>query len=719
MEITVVSLICLVYMLGVALYVALRLSTRNRTKRLAYLRNFKKGNFALIYFAAIPLFYLGLANSGMTNPVFTFLEAFADSVELVVLKFDYDAVEKLVAVNVFYAAAVYSCLVLVVVNAVLFTVTLFAQKLSNRLRVAKAVASDKVFVIVGYDDKNGQILQSVLQKGERVLVLNAFSRQFADEMYIARAPYVNFDGQNLSAALTKLFGDFSNNTVNVVLNCGDETNLKYCSQLSEEIVNHTYSQHNFDEKRGLYVYSFGEPQNASVFTRYCEITKGRINLVNKYRLTAMDFVNRYPLTQFMTESHLDYETASLKPDLDVNVVMIGFGKTNQQLFLTSVSNNQFGVFESGGYKAKPVNYYIYDKADARSDKNLNHNYFRFEEALKDIQNHKADYLEIPPKPANEYFIRKDINDTEFYSSVREKLMPQEGRRSYNYVIVAFGTDLQNVDLGEKLYAELKEWGLLQDTHLFVKIRDHALASEVVQKEFEETGIFRVFGDERRTVYNISAVVDENAEKTARERHISYCAEYHRDKDESQLAQTAREEWYGRFTQIQRESNIYGCLSLRMKLQLMGFDFAVRGTAQSAEKPFWDKYLQNDEIVYGETSVGGRRAVVHKNSDFERRSLRRIFAEQEHLRWNAFYICNGVVPATRKEIASPSKGKRLDIRRHGNLTTFEGLKEYARIVAETAGKTEEETDVIRYDYQLMDDAAYFLGKAGCVITKKHL
>ena len=62
-------------------------------------------------------------------------------------------------------------------------------------------------------------------------------------------------------------------------------------------------------------------------------------------------------------------------------------------------------------------------------------------------------------------------------------------------------------------------------------------------------------------------------------------------------------------------------------------------------------------------------------------------------------------------------KGMTLRRHGNLTTYEGLKEYRRIVAEERGCSEEETDVIRYDYQLMDDVKWILATGGYKIIEK--
>ena len=55
-----------------------------------------------------------------------------------------------------------------------------------------------------------------------------------------------------------------------------------------------------------------------------------------------------------------------------------------------------------------------------------------------------------------------------------------------------------------------------------------------------------------------------------------------------------------------------------------------------------------------------------------------------------------------------------LRVHGNLTSFEGLFEYRRMMAEYRGTGESEEDVIKYDYQLLDEAWCFLHSGGCRI-----
>ena len=94
------------------------------------------------------------------------------------------------------------------------------------------------------------------------------------------------------------------------------------------------------------------------------------------------------------------------------------------------------------------------------------------------------------------------------------------------------------------------------------------------------------------------------------------------------------------------------------------------------------------------------------------SRRKTMAIHEHQRWNSFMISRGMIPASREQILSETKtnsngeveftnGKNYSLRRHGNLTTFDGLVEFRRIVAHRDQKPEEKKDVIKYDYQLLD------------------
>ena len=186
-------------------------------------------------------------------------------------------------------------------------------------------------------------------------------------------------------------------------------------------------------------------------------------------------------------------------------------------------------------------------------------------------------------------------------------------------------------------------------------------------------------------------------------------------------------WYQDKNQLQRESSLYCGLSLRSKLNLMGLDYCKKANAS-------DKGMSNEEYLvhyagddqpdtkYYSLKANGKD-IVHYALPYAV-SRRRSMAIHEHLRWNAFEISKGVIPATLDQILTEkdkkgkyTNGKSDVLRRHGNLTTFDGLVQFRMLVAMRNQCSEDQADVIKYDYQLLDDAYWFLEKAGCKIIYK--
>ena len=93
------------------------------------------------------------------------------------------------------------------------------------------------------------------------------------------------------------------------------------------------------------------------------------------------------------------------------------------------------------------------------------------------------------------------------------------------------------------------------------------------------------------------------------------------------------------------------------------------------------------------------------------------------------ISKGLVPSTLEQIKNEtyfdekkgkikhSNGKSYRLRRHGNITTFDGLVTYRQIISKRDKTDEREEDVIKYDYQLLDDAFYLLDRNQFKIIKR--
>lgn len=777
----IVIALCLVCMLAIVVGVIVRLFLLKRDEKLKFLKEFKKGQFALIYIVAIPMYWMGIAYSGASLWE-ALLRSVKASIELVVLSYNYSLVSALMADNMFYRVVMDMCFVLVTLNAILFAVTIFHRKMSNYFRKVKMTKmSDKVFVVVGYNEHNVDIIKSASEK-TNVVLLSESKDEILDFCFAQKVAHIKFEkGDDLDKLLVKEFKDFRKKQINVIINTENESqNLIYVQQVSKVIEEMDLADFVIDEKRGINVYVFGEPENMTPYLKYVELTKGCVHYINKYKLVARDFVSNYPLTRYMTEEQIDYDSATIKPDVNMNVVMIGFGKTNQQVFLTSVANNQFLTKIDGKFAQKDVNYFVYDKDDAENDKNLNHTYFRYEHEVLDKAD-RSKYLPLPPKPANVVFRQKfDVNDVEFYESVRRDI---SDKGSFNYVVIAFGSDMANLDMAAKIVAKLKEWGLYDKTKVFVKIRSNKLSDGIkdTRATFKKAALkeeFITFGIEKNLVYNLAQIVDENQEMMARDKHLTYALEdakhkkviiakdrqavkdgrmtlldyikkwYEDDDDkaaamvekinapetekptdgrlfakdnkyeiENDVKKDALKGWYAQ-SQIQRDNNVYVCMCIREKLNLLGYDYMPRTKdKEDAGAEYIAKYEEGDPIVYGEEKDGVKgKLPVRYTIDFVEGSRRQALAILEHQRWNAYMISNGVIPSTIEQIEN-GDSKNLALRRHGNVTTFEGLVEFRKIMAKKENCSEEMTDVIKYDYQIMDDLIWLLNQNGYMIVKK--
>jgi len=442
--------------------------------------------------------------------------------------------------------------------------------------------------------------------------------------------------------------------------------------------------------------------------------------------------------------------------------MIGFGKPNRQVFLTSVANNQFITGTKDGVDLKPVTYHVFDKNVAENNKNLNHLYYRFKneylgagksadpkecksESTEDnkvttIGVDPKDYLPLPALPAVEHYHHLDINSPDFYQEIRK--IVTKSAKDVNFIIVSFESDLENIDMAQKLVEKRREWGV-NDLIIFVRVKK----SHNNHFIFREENVYYI-GNESECAYNIEAITNDKIFKMAQMRNEIYDLEYKlthkKDFEVSDFAvldnkENANKDWYIVKCQLERESNVYGCLSLQSKLNMMGLEYCkVDANDKPAllEEDYIKYYAVNDLPDYYTakelpdvktyTDKFAGKKVVKYTLNF-RESRRKNFAVLEHYRWNSFMLSKGVVPSTKEQIRNETfvkngelrhtNGKNYRLRRHGNLTTFEGLVEFRKMVAKREDKDETEFDVIKYDYQLLDDAYWFLSQNGFKIVRR--
>jgi hypothetical protein len=212
---------------------------------------------------------------------------------------------------------------------------------------------------------------------------------------------------------------------------------------------------------------------------------------------------------------------------------------------------------------------------------------------------------------------------------------------------------------------------------------------------------------RNTIYDVERAVKRFGSSKLTDEFVKEC----------QIS--AEEKWYSGKIHSERESNLYCCLSLRSKLNLLGFDYVDESDHRPAVSydDFMNVYAKNDmpNISYYNQKVNGKY-IIKYDLNFKE-STRKNLAVLEHYRWNSFMITQGFIPATIEQIKNETivengslkhtNGKNYYMRRHGNLTTFAGLERFAQIVSQRNDIPLIEADVISYDYQIMDDAYWLI------------
>lgn len=716
---------------------------KGRKERIAFLRSFKRGRFAVIYVTAIPLYCMGHMYAGQSF-VKAFFNSVAKIIELVVLKYDFGEIEKLMDNDRFYALTVYFCFILAALNVVLVTVSFANQRMwefSREMKI-KYCPKERLFIF-GNNPQNLDIYNS--DKKRTKVIIDKVSDDDREKYYlqeIACLPEISdeeavseiFRKRRITELCRKAYELLTKDCCEaenvVIVNTGDEErNMMLCRSMIEMIA----AQSDKEKERlfkTLKIFVFGDLKYEGIYEDIESDGFGCITFINKYKKIGIDFIERYPLAYFMNENQIDYETSLVRKNVNINFFMICFGNVGRRIFLTSVANNQFLTEGENGVELKKVRYHIFDKEVARNNKNLNHNYYRFKNEMEGCK--PEDYLPLPSLPAEETFHHFDINDEKLYTEL-EKCV--QGENDANFVLISFGDDLENIDMAQKLVAKRREWG----KNLVIFVRTHKRTKEQIALE-EEGCLF--IGNEAEIVYNIDKILSDKMQKIAIMRNEDYDLENAIGKIKKdnpsfeptdEFIQAKKYEsfknWHMKLHRLMRDSNIYAALSIRAKLNLMGLDYCeadANNEKAVTEEEYLAVYAKGDRPDYSGQKVAGGRTIINYDIDFIK-SRRWNMAVLEHYRWNSYIISKGFVPATIKQIkeetvtkdgkSAYTNGRSYPMRRHGNLTTFEGLELYRKMVAERDGASEKDKDVIKYDYQILDDVYYFLTRSGYKIIKK--
>lgn len=419
-----------------------------------------------------------------------------------------------------------------------------------------------------------------------------------------------------------------------------------------------------------------------------------IHVFNRYKLISQKFIEDYPITKYMG-SLIDFDNGAIINEEEngysknVNVVFLGFGRVNKELFKASSTNDQIPSYNPKIKVVKNhlINYYAFDnELSFKIDKNEMYYEKRFAYYEKDFNN--KEYFEKPENVCNFYREEMDVCSENFYKRIVEIVKAK--KEQYTSVVVSLKDDLYNVDYALKLVKLFEELDVTS-YHIFVRIKEHNDETINLLKDKNIT----FFGWDE-SVINHEIIVKDDLFEIAKITNSNYSGK--------RLVDT---NWY-KLSPIKQKSNLFSSLNMRLKLNLLGFDYYK--TDRSVDNSELLKILE-EKITFKVENYDDYLFFKNKKEP----SVAQIIAFQEHSRWNAFYISQGYIPLKKTEIKLIDAENYCFIkddnvkRKHACLTTYEGLNEYhhllANLLCDANNKSLEENlkmvETYRYDFDLID------------------
>lgn len=394
---------------------------------------------------------------------------------------------------------------------------------------------------------------------------------------------------------------------------------------------------------------------------------------SKYELMARRFVVDYPITKYIPRDFYN-RNCTLKSDKQINVVFVGFGKVNYQIFRMCAMQFQFAQQSGDKLCAKPVNYHIFDNSDsALHNEFFSRIQYEFDEEFKNCDFPK------PEKICELDIRRTDINSVEAKKAFKELVTDD----SFTYFIISLNDDLEDAS-----YARTVKRLLQNEKNYRIFVRAKNNCGERLNSE-EDSVIY--FGDEKN-LYTHANIVNDDLTELAQRINLLYNTvsdvpvwlkkiqtaaptEQGRLLEEelqaSDKKQLLLQKW-AKLLPIEQASNLYHALNLPFKLNMLGLRMVRRPHENDrgiSETKFNEYYINS-----------GRASGYDDYSFYFRNESSNVLAYIEHSRWNALYIFYDYKQMPKRDmqvINGNMVHKDAKRKLHACLTTYYGLDELIR------------------------------------------
>ena len=405
-------------------------------------------------------------------------------------------------------------------------------------------------------------------------------------------------------------------------------------------------------------------------------------------LLARQFVEEYPIAKLLPKAWI--KDGAVCPEAKIHTFFLGFGPRSQELYRQSVLNNQLVTFAEDTYKLLPICYHLCDtQLDTACLAGA-----ELKEALAELDS--ARYFPLPELPFDTEVIHEAPGSWACLQAIKKALRYEN---SFGVLIVDTGCDFGSIELGVKLKRQLAD---MENLHIFV----HSEAAFV-----EDNAGITYFG-KGQSVLTHDVIVNDSLSTMAKKLNEVYTAREKQDqRNRPDFAQYVKEEaekaWNG-FDYFKIYSNIYGAMSLRQKLNLLGLDYKTDGKRENLG--LLQERYPNPDYSY---------------EDHGKQSVRNALIAQEHARWNAYHLLGGYLPLAREEIKASTaddgkvyyRTKDTTVRLHACLTTYEGLSQLSKHLAEKAQDQPADHDYYKYDEMLITSAEELLRQLGYSLMER--
>ena len=717
------------------------------------------------------------------SPFFLILKGLSYSLKAFGGDFYVSVTSKLAKENQIYHAAVIIHFFAAVFLAFLIVVKYFGKNLMNKIRVFFISWFGK-YIVIGCDGQAGTFLKNLEHKKRTIVIIQSDQidkkNELIDKGFAVVAIKEIKEGKKNKKSENDTMEAYSGalkragamrcffKTRIISMSEKDEINLLIAKIMTDYITGKVKPEKKDgrieltkDQEKKIseikldarIMYSFLE--RAEHFS-YIESALGKIRFFNPYEVRARKFLWENPITKLIPFHWIDTNKARLNNKHKISNIFIGFGDNNKAIFKKSIINNQLLNIDYNALiickDAKKHQKLFMNSAIGLFDTIKNGEIVRGAEILPNPD--KKVYLESPSEQNKIVFEEADALTVELYDLIINEIRggpaqndkPEIPPSDYATVFIALGENRLSIETALELRQKLYESDLLtgknedkeyQRVRIFVKIDEETiLADEKILNSTAKEIMCKIepFGADDEILAE-EYIIDEKLDVLAKNISNRY--------EGSIDTATAVSEWNS-CTQLQRESNRYAAMAIRVKLNLLGLDlkygtkpdldctgiFNTRyGTNAAfvlrAERRRMEKYIKlarenekNGIAIPDETLALKIKdeiidLVERNNNDFAD-NARNNLAILEHQRWNAFHLANDWTKLPKEKIDAGRLGRQnVAAKQHACITTFHGLielREMQKNAEKAKNKKERQyieaesllnSDTIRHDFNTMD------------------